>query len=476
MGLGGRGAAMIVNMVVLAVTSRLLTPVAFGEFAICQVVVDLGQAVSASFVSVSMLQRSRMRGREYRLALTVTLFLALSAGALLALLSPFLATWLTMPNLEPLLYAIVPILTFRILASFYTGALQRRVKVAAVIRAQSVSQILSPVLVTLPLAWAGFGAWSLAIGLGAATASELFLLMLNARVPLRLTLPTNAWYLFRGGWPSLTNRLLVFVADSSDRFVVGRAYGAHALGIYSRSANLVRLPINLVGLPLQNALLSWFSRYQDKEETVAATIRQMMAVQSFAFPISLAGLWLATPLIVLVMLGHQWREAVPVAQILFVGSLARLCTIPLESACMVMGLAWSSARRQIVATGVLLAGLLLAAKGGLVWVAVAVSASRFVYYLLCLKFGMKAFALHGADYLKSTLAGMLTSAIAAALAVLIAGFAPITGTARDIVVFATFALASLTIILAFPGKAGRPLSQLLRTRIAGLTGRLSSDA
>lgn len=464
---------MAVNMIVLAITSRLLTPVAFGEFAICQVIVDLGQAASASFISISLLQRSRMRGAEYYLALTVTLILALLAGVALALLAPWLADWLNMPALGQLLPAVIPILALRIMASYYIGVLQRRVWVGAVVRAQSIAQTTMPLLVTLPLAWAGWGAWSLVAGLGAATGLELVLLMARARVPLKLTLAGDARLLFSNGWPSLANRMLVFASDSVDRIVAGRAFGAYALGIYSRSANIARLPINLLGLPLQNALLAWFSRHRDKDEMVGGTIRLTIAVQSFAFPIALVSLWLATPLIVLLMLGTQWHDAIPVAQVLFLGSLVRLGTIPLESASMVLGYAWGSATRQIAATAVLAIGLTLAAMREPLWIAYAVSCSRLVYYLLCLKFGMRVFSVPAGVLARATLGGIAVSCAAAIPAALVAGYAPLQGVPLTAAVFLSFTLTAFVITMIFPGEAGRPASQIIRAGLAALPRRIS---
>lgn len=472
MGLGGRGAAMAVNMIVLAITSRLLTPVEFGEFAICQVIVDLGQAASASFISISLLQRSRMRSGEFYLALTVTLIVALLAGVALALVAPWLAGWLKMPALKLLLLTVIPILALRIMASFYIGVLQRRVWVGAVVRAQSISQVASPLLITLPLAWAGWGTWSLIAGLGVTTALELGLLVARARVPLKFTLKGSVATLFRHGWPSLASRMLLFASDSVDRIVVGRAFGAYALGIYSRSANIVRLPVNLLGLPLQNALLAWFSRHREKDEMVGGTIRLTVAVQSYLFPIALVSLWLATPMIVLLMLGTQWQDAIPVAQVLFVGSLVRLGTIPLESASTVLGYAWGSASRQVTATAVLAVGLVLAAMREPLWIAYAVSCSRVVYYLLSLNFGMRVFALPAIVVAKATLGGLMVSCAAALPAVLVARYSPLQGIAQSVAVLASFTLTAGVITIFFPSAGGRPVSEFIRTGLASLAGRI----
>lgn len=461
-GLGGRGAAMFVNMIVLAVTSRLLPPVAFGEFAICLFIVDLGQAASGAFIGVPMLQRARMRGAVYHFTFTVALLIAIGVGGLLVLLARWLSQWLAIPGLLPLLWIIAPVLVLRTMASFFVGVLQRRVRIRSIVRAQSVAQIASALFVTLPLAVLGFDAWALVIGLAVSTLIELILLASRAPARWRLTLVGNLGEMCTAGFPTLLNRLLIFGADSSDRIVVGRFFGAVPLGYYARAASLVRLPLNLLGMPMQSALMAWFSRCQERREVAHAAIGKSVRIQSFLLPIAAVLFWLATPIIVRIMLGTKWDTSIPIAQVLFVGSLARLGSIPLESASLVLGYAWSSARRQVAGIAVLAIGMSVAISHGPVWIAVAVAASRLVYYILGLEFGVRQFGLSRTEILADTVRGLFVCAFSILLAAVAVRFVPLPGIFLQTAMLMIFGIVAGLAILFAPGKLIGPTGPFLR--------------
>ena len=390
-GIGSRAALMLVNMVVLLVTSRVMLPVEFGKFAIAQLSVDFMAAASYAFLGIPLLQRHRLRSIDYRNAFTLLLILGLAAGALLFASARVLEEWLGMAGLAPLLRAAALILPVRCLASFFIALLQRQSKVEQIILSQMKSQIVAGLGVTLVFALLGFGAWSLLLGLAAATALEFAWCMKAAKVRPGLTLSRESVRILAAGRAPLANRMLIFTSDSIDRLAIGASFGASPLGIYTRASNLVLIPTNLIGLPAQAALLSWFSRIKGNRARISVALGDAIAFQGLVLvPIAVA-LWLATPLLVHVLLGNHWAAAVPIAQILFVGAFARLGTTPFECAALAAGHAWGAARRQFVSTAILFAGLFIAIGHSVIWVAIAVALSRVTYYILGLRFAVIAF-------------------------------------------------------------------------------------
>lgn len=390
-GIGSRATLMVVNMLVLLVTSRVMLPAEFGKFAIAQLSVDLMAAVSYAFVGIPLLQRHRLRSVDYRNAFTLLLIVGVAAGALLFASAQALEAWLGMTGLAPLLQAAALIIPLRCLASFFIAVLQRQSKVEQIILSQMKSQIAAGLGITLVFALLGFGAWSLLFGLAAATALEFGWCMRAAKVRPNLALTKESVRILADGRAPLANRMLIFTSDSIDRLAIGASFGASPLGIYTRASNLVLIPTNLIGLPVQAALLSWFSRIKGNRARISAALGDAIAFQGLVLiPIAVA-LWLASPLLVHVLLGNEWSRAVPIAQILFVGAFARLGTTPFECAALAAGHAWGAARRQLVSTAILFVGLFMAIGHSVTWVAVAVALSRAVYYVLGLRFAVVTF-------------------------------------------------------------------------------------
>ncbi len=390
-GIGGRASLMFVNMLVLLVTSRVMLPAEFGKFAIAQLAVDLSAAASFAFVGIPLLQRHRLRSIDYRNAFTLLLIVGMAAGALLFACAGMIERWLGMTALAPLLRAAALIIPLRCLASFFIAVLQRQSKVERIIVSQIKSQIVAGLAITLVFALLGFGSWALLFGLAAATAMEFGWCMKAAKIRPYFTLTRESVRFLNDGRGPLANRILIFTSDSIDRLAIGGTFGASPLGTYTRASNLVLIPTNLIGLPAQVALLSWFSRIKGNKARIAEALGDAIAFQGLLLVPIAAALWLASPLLVHVLLGNKWSPAIPIAQILFVGAFARLGTTPFESAALAAGYAWGAARRQLASTAILFVGLIIAVGHSVAWVAIAVAVSRVVYYVLGLRFVVVTF-------------------------------------------------------------------------------------
>ena len=417
LGIGGRGSLMLVNMLILVVTSRVLTPADFGIFAVALLCIDLAAATSYAVVGVPMLQRKRLRSVDYANAFTIALLLGVGGGAVIALAAASMERWFGMPELAPLLQGAALIVPGRCLASFFIAVLQRHLRVESIIWAQTRSQITSALGVTLVCALLGFGAWSLLLGLAASIFLELFWCFRASRICPRLALGNEARQILTDGSGALSSALLVFSSDSLDRLVVGAMFGASPLGIYVRATNLVLLPATLIGIPASSALLSWFSRVKGQSERVRQALSATVEFQSLLLLPITVGFCLASPLMVHLLLGAQWSAAIPLAQILFIGSFARLGATALEAAAYSLGHAWGTARRLFTSAGVLVIGLAIAAPQSLLWVAVAVTASRVVYYILVLRFGVRKFDLALAPIILANLKGLVIAIIGAVAAI-----------------------------------------------------------
>jgi O-antigen/teichoic acid export membrane protein len=390
-GIGGRAALMLVNMLVLLVTSRVMLPAEFGRFAIAQLSVDLLAATSYAFVGIPLLQRHRLRSIDYRNAFSLLLIVGVAAGALLFTSAGVVERLLGMTGLAPLLRAAALIIPVRCVASFFIAVLQRQSKVEQIILSQMKSQIVAGLGVTLVFALLGFGAWSLMLGLAAATTLEFGWCMKAAKIRPHFTLTKASFQLLADGRAPLANRILIFTSDSIDRLAIGATFGASPLGTYTRASNLVLIPTNLIGLPAQAALLSWFSRIKGNKARISEALGDAIAFQGLLLVPIAAALWLASPLLVHVLLGNKWSPAIPIAQILFVGAFARLGTTPFECAALAAGYAWGAARRQLASTAILFVGLIIAVGHSVTWVAIAVAVSRVVYYVLGLRFAVVTF-------------------------------------------------------------------------------------
>ncbi|HHW4680979.1 MAG TPA: oligosaccharide flippase family protein, partial [Xylella taiwanensis] len=118
-------------------------------------------------------------------------------------------------------------------------------------------------------------------------------------------------------------QLLGYANRSVGQVIIGYRLGPNVLGLYNRAFQLLMMPLNQVIAPASSVALPVLSQLQDDRVRFDAfllrgqTIMLHVIVALFAFACAQA-----TPLIVLV-LGEQWRSAVPLFQILTLAGMTQ---------------------------------------------------------------------------------------------------------------------------------------------------------
>jgi PST family polysaccharide transporter len=108
------------------------------------------------------------------------------------------------------------------------------------------------------------------------------------------------------------NSLVVYVAYNLDKVLLGRFWGAEALGIYGRAYQLVSIPIDNLNSSIGGVAFSALSRVQEEPERFRRYfLKGYSLVVSLTIPTAIAFALLAND-IVSVVLGAEWKESAPV--------------------------------------------------------------------------------------------------------------------------------------------------------------------
>ena len=115
---------------------------------------------------------------------------------------------------------------------------------------------------------------------------------------------------------------------NTDSMLIGRSFGASALGLYSRASVLLSRPIQQIINPVAAVLVPVLSRLQSDPVRYRRTFFKVYdALVLVTFPCAAVGLVLAEP-VVLLVLGPRWKGAVP----LFAGFALVAITAPMTYA------------------------------------------------------------------------------------------------------------------------------------------------
>jgi PST family polysaccharide transporter len=293
---------------------------------------------------------------------------------------------------------------------------------------------------SIVLAVAGFGVWALVLGHLAGVVVGVVLAWVVVKWRPRFAFDRDLTRsLLAYGLPLFLVDVIYVVTGNIDYLIVGRVLGAAALGIYTLAYRIPELLVLGVVSVLSRSLFPAFTKARDSMSSLrrgfTGSIRYVVI---FTTPICV-GLFVVAEPLVLVVLGPDWLEVVPVLRVLAAFAWVRSLMSNDGDVYKAMGKPGFLARITGLRLAVLLPALLVATPYGLVAVAIALLITTVFDKSLRVYLISRQLDLRVTDVL-----AQFVPAVAAAV--------PLT-------------LVSVATLLALDG-AG-PLTQLLATSVAG---------
>ena len=302
----------LVNPIIGILIARILTPEDFGVYAVALIALNGLVSVNELGVTYALVRWPGNLLSAARTATTIAISASLVIFGICVTAAPYFAAELNTPQATGVLRLLALGVIIDGIASVPIGLLTRGFRQDKRVLAEWAGFMVSTPL-TIGLAIAGFGAWSLAWGRLAGNATNT--LMLYALAPTR---PRPGWdrtvarELLRFGVPLTLSSLLVFATLNVDYIVVGHELGTVQLGLYTLAFNLSSFPWNLLSTAIRPIAVPGFARSQhDRPRLIAMFGRWLHMLMVVAVPACSALATLAVPLI-FVVYGAKWGAAAPV--------------------------------------------------------------------------------------------------------------------------------------------------------------------
>lgn len=317
----GQGAKMLVQFGGIVLLARLLTPYDYGLMAMVTAIVGVAEILRDFGLSSAAIQAKQV-SREQRDNL---FWINSGIGLLLSVVVFVSAQWIAAFYKQPVLVTISQALAVTFLlngmTTQYRAHLSRGLRFGQVALSDVGAQVLG-LVAGVVAALLGWGYWALVLQQVVQAFVNLAIAMACARwLPrgYRRDAPMKAFLSF--GWNLMAAQMLGYASRNVGQVIIGARTGAEALGLYNRAFQLLMMPLNQINAPATTVALPVLSQLQDDRERFGAfllrgqSVMVHLIVAIFAFACAQA-----LPLMVLV-LGPQWRDAVPLFQILTVGGI-----------------------------------------------------------------------------------------------------------------------------------------------------------
>ena len=371
-----------IQFVVTIILARLLTPKDFGLVGIASIFIGLATVVNQLGIGAALVQRKDLDEGH----LTSAFWTNITMGTVLCILmigfAPFIASYFKNPQVIPILRVLS--LTFLLGSlSIVPGSLLRRELLFNKLAYINISALVISGLVSVILAFLGYGVWSLVWGriVQVVAGITLIWLIVSWRPSFSFSLKKFK-ELFSFGISVLGTNLLTYIKKNSDYFIIGKFLGASSLGIYTMAYNMVTLPQRKLSTVITTVAFPAFSKIQDEAEKIREGFFTMISSISFVtFPI-LAGLCAVAPELVRVFLGEKWVGAIRPIQILCIpGALYSIGTT-VGSVFYAKGRPDLEFKCDLISFSILLGLLLVGVRHGIIGVSLAVMLSSIISFFL----------------------------------------------------------------------------------------------
>ena len=311
-----QGASFLLRVGSLIVLARLLDPEDFGLVAMVTAIAGVFSVLKDAGLSAATVQRDTISNDQMSTLFWVNMLVGLTLAFLLIASAPIIVTLYHEPRLFWVTVALAVDFVFAGAMAQHSALLQRQMRFDTIALIDIIA-LLAGMIVAVAMAVGGLGYWALvgqavilpvACAICTWTAVRWIPGMPRRNVGIRS--------MMRFGGTVTLNVIVVYIAYNIEKVLLGRFWGADALGIYGRAYQLINVPTSNLNSAFGGVVFSALSRIQDDPNRLKSYfLKGYSMFLTLTLPITLSCALFADD-IVLVLLGPKWTEAAPIFRLL----------------------------------------------------------------------------------------------------------------------------------------------------------------
>lgn len=300
----------------VVIMARLLDPGEFGLVAMVTAVTGIYDLFTSAGLSSATVQKDEINDQLLSTLFWFNLFIGILLAVLCFLTAPLLVAFYEEPRLFWITVIVAAGFVFNAAGVQHYALLQRHLRFVALTVIETVASLCAMAIAICMALW-GYSYWSLVASAVATPAVMTALMWLATRwVPGRPRREAEIGKMLHFGATVTLNGVVVYVAYNLDKVLLGRRWGAEALGIYGRAYHLVNIPISNLNSAVGGVAFSALSRLQnDPQRFRNYFLKGYSLVVSLTMPTALF-MGVASEDIVLVVLGAKWVAATDILRLL----------------------------------------------------------------------------------------------------------------------------------------------------------------
>lgn len=296
------------------ILARLLMPEDFGLMAIATSVYAFVMLLKAFGFDTAIIQKQNADKDFYNTAWTMGILLASLVSLILLGLAGYAASYFEDERLVNVFRMMALIVFVGGFANIGIVEFRKQLEFDKEFKYQLLIKVTSFITV-IPFAYYLRSYWALLFGMLASSVATLILSYVMQAYRPRLSL-SSAKDLFGFSSWLFINNILLYVNNHTQNLMLGKLLGAKEVGIYSISNELSTITSAEMVAPVNRAAFPGYSKISDNTSELKNTYLNVVAYIFFLAAPSCIGLAAIAPVMVPVVLGDKWIEAIVIIQIL----------------------------------------------------------------------------------------------------------------------------------------------------------------
>ena len=377
--------AQVANLVIrvgsLVILARLLNPTDFGLVAMVTAVTGLLNLFRDFGLSTATVQQKDITEEQISTLFWINLIIGVALAGLVAAGAGLVARFYHEPRLVWVTVALASSFLFNATGVQHAALLKRQMRFTTLSMIDIGSLVVS-VCVGIAMALAGLGYWAL---VGMTVVFPLIFTVLvwvvTSWVPGPPRRHAGIRSMLHFGGTITLNGIVVYVAYNLEKVLLGRFWGADALGMYGRAYQLINIPTENLNSAVGEVAFAALSRTKDDLPRLRSYfLKGYSLVVAFTVPITIACALFADDLI-LVVLGSKWAEAAPIFRFLAPTILIFAMINPMWWLLVSLGLAGRSLKIALVLAPLVMASYVIGLPYGPTGVAIAYSSAMALWVI-----------------------------------------------------------------------------------------------
>ncbi|MFW6016048.1 MAG: lipopolysaccharide biosynthesis protein [bacterium] len=380
----------ITQFLVGIVLARLIAPEKFGIIGLTMIFISFADVLSSFGISEAIVQKNKIKDTDIETGFTLSVIFGIILYLISYIFAPFIALFFNEPIITSLIRFLGLAFPIRGITAVCLALLMRKFDFKSVFYVELISYIFGYSLITVVLAFLGFGVWALAIGSIFQSILKTIMLLYITRSNFKIgfNFKSAKHLLFFGSGVSGTS-IFNNISDKIDYLIVGKFMSAYHVGLYTKAFNLMRIPLIAFSHVLGNVLLTSYSSVQDNKCLLKRSYYKSIDILSLlSFPI-ITGMAISAHYIIVGLYGEAWSGAVQPFRILCFAVFFKVTLHSSGSLVKSQGYVHAEAVRQLFYALFIGLGVLVGAQYNLTSVSLAIVIGSLIFsftmFKLCLK-------------------------------------------------------------------------------------------